>query len=80
MASFEIREGDRNQGCFRRGTIEAENAYDALRKASRTKMIFKTRDVVLKRDINGDEQFAVVCSYVKPIFGDSVGGSLKLDL
>lgn len=70
MPLFEIREGDGNMGCYRRGVIEAEDAYEALRKASRQKMICKPRDVVLTRDIEGDDQFAVVCSYVAPIFGD----------
>jgi hypothetical protein len=68
---FEIREGDGNMGCYHRGTVEASNAFDALRKASRQGMICKPYDVVLKRDIEGDDQFAVVCSYVAPIYGDS---------
>lgn len=68
---FEIREGNGNDGTWRRGEIEARNAFDAIRKASRTKLIWKTRDVVLKNDIEGDNQFAIVCSYVAPIFGDS---------
>lgn len=71
MPLFEIREGDGNVGCYRRGVIEAEDAYDALRKASRRGMIHKTRDVVLSRDIEGDDQFAIVSSYVAPIFGDA---------
>ena len=70
MPKFEIREGDGNQGCFRRGEVEAKDAFDALRIASRTKMICKPYDVVL-RDTDGDEQHAYLASYVAPIFGDS---------
>lgn len=68
---FEIREGDGNDGCRRRGIVEAENAFDALRLASRTGMICKPRDVVLRRDIDGDNEHAYVASYVAPIYGDS---------
>lgn len=71
MPKFCIREGDGNEGCLYRGKIEAKDAYDALRKASRQKMICKPRDVVLSRDIEGNDQFAIVCSYVAPIFGDA---------
>ena len=68
---FEIREGDGNDGCLRRGTIEAADAFDALRLASRKGMIRKTPDVVLKRDIDGDNQHAYVASHTSPIYGDS---------
>jgi len=71
MKEFEIREGDGNDGCRRRGTIEAADAFDALRLASRTGMIHKTRDVVLKHDIDGDADHAYVASHVAPIYGDS---------
>jgi hypothetical protein len=71
MKEYEIREGDGNDGCRRRGTIQATDAFDALRRASRVGMIRKPRDVVLRRDIDGDDQYAVVASYVAPIYGDS---------
>jgi len=67
---FEIREGDGNEGCYRRGTIEASNAFEALRKASRTGMIHKTRDVTL-RSMDGDDEHAYLASYVSPIYGDA---------
>ena len=71
MPDYIIREGDGNDGCYRRGTITATDAFDAIRKASRTGMIWKPRDVVLKRDIEGDDEFAIVSSYVRPIYGDA---------
>jgi hypothetical protein len=71
MKMFEIREGDGNDGCRRRGEIEANNAFEALRKASRMGLIHKPWDVVLKRDIDGDGEAAYVASFVRPIFGDS---------
>lgn len=71
MPMFEIREGDGNDGCFRRGQIEATNAFEALRKASRTGLITKTRDVRMKYDIDGDDQHAYVASFVAPIYGDA---------
>lgn len=71
MPQFQIREGDGNDGCYRRGVLEATDAFDAIRKASRTGMICKPRDVVLKRDIEGDDQHAYVASYVAPIYGDA---------
>jgi hypothetical protein len=70
MTTYEIREGNGNDGCYRRGTIEANSAFDALRLASRRKMIHKPYDVKL-RDMDGDDQYAYLCSYVAPIFGDS---------
>jgi hypothetical protein len=71
MAKFEIREGDGNVGCYHRGIIEADNAFDALRKASRTGLISRPRDVVLSRDIDGDDQHAYIASFVSPIYGDA---------
>jgi hypothetical protein len=71
MPTFEIREGDGNNGCYHRGEVEAKDAFDAIRVASRTKMIYKPRDVVLSRDIDGDDQYACAASYVAPIYGDA---------
>lgn len=67
---FEIREGDGNEGCFRRGTISAVDAFEALRLASRRGMIYKPRDTKVS-DIDGDNEHASWCSYVAPIFGDA---------
>ncbi len=66
---FEIREGNGNDGTYKRGHVDASDAFQAIRKASRINMIGKPRDVVLKRDIEGDIVRATVCSYVRPIFG-----------
>ena len=71
MKTFEIREGDGNDGCYHRGEIAASDAFEALRLASRRGLIRKPYDVVLKRDIDGDDQHAVVASYRSPIFGDA---------
>ena len=70
LKTFEIREGDGNEGTYRRGTVEAVNAFEALRLASRRGLISKPRDVVLSRDIDGDNQNAYAASYVSPIYGD----------
>lgn len=71
MPMFEIREGDGNQGTYHRETIDAKDAFQALRLASRRGIINKPKDVVLKDDIEGDDEYAIVCSYVAPIYGDS---------
>ena len=68
--SFEIREGDGNQGEYRRGTIEAEHAFEALRLASRRGMIFKPKDVTYA-SFDGDDQHCHAASYVSPIYGDA---------
>lgn len=70
LNTYEIREGDGNDGCYRRGTIEAPNAFEALRRASRMRMICKPYDVTL-RSMDGDEQSAYLASYVAPIYGDA---------
>ena len=70
LNTYEIREGDGNQGCYRRGTIEACNAFEALRLASRRGMIHKPYDVTLG-SMDGDDQNAYLASYVAPIYGDS---------
>ena len=93
LKTFEVREGDGNEGTYRRGTVEAVNAFEALRLASRRGLISKQveavnafealrlasrrgliskpRDVVLSRDIDGDEQNAYAASFVSPIYGDA---------
>lgn len=67
---YEIREGDGNDGCYRRGTIEATDAFQALRLASRRGMIQKPRDVKLS-DFSGDDEHCYAVSYVAPIYGDA---------
>jgi hypothetical protein len=70
MPKYTIREGDGNEGTYRRGEVEAPNAFDALRLARRQKLIFFPRDVTNK-NIEGDNQNAHVASYVAPIYGDA---------
>jgi hypothetical protein len=70
LKTFEIREGDGNQGCYRRGTIQASNAFEALRKASRRRMIWKPKDVTLN-SFDGDDEHCYAASYVAPIYGDA---------
>lgn len=67
---FEIREGDGNQGCYRRGTIEAADAFDALRKASRQRMIWKPKCVTLN-SMDGDDHSAYLTDYCHTIYGDA---------
>lgn len=67
---YEIREGDGNRGCYRRGIVQARNAFHALELASRSGMICKPRDAKLA-DIDGDDQNAYLASYVAPIYGDA---------
>jgi len=64
MSTFTIREGDGNDGCYRRGTVIADNAYEALRKASRQKMIFVPNGVRITKDIEGDNEQAYVMKLV----------------
>ena len=71
MLIFEIREGDGNDGTYFRTKIVADDAHQAIRKASRMKIIHKPKDVILKNDIEGDDEHAIVASYVRPIFGDA---------
>jgi hypothetical protein len=80
MPSFEIREGDGNQGEYHRGEIDACDAFEALRIASRRGMIYKPYDVVLKRDIDGDNENAYVASYVAPIYGDACRWSASANI
>jgi hypothetical protein len=70
LKTFEIREGDGNDGCYRRGTIEATDAFEALRKASRQKMIWKPKCVTLA-SMDGDDQAAYLTDYCHSIFGDA---------
>ena len=72
VKTFEIREGDGNQGCYCRGTIEAVDAFDALRKASRQRMIWKPKCVTLN-SMEGDDQYACLADYCHMIYGDSCG-------
>jgi hypothetical protein len=67
---FEVREGDGNEGCYRRGEVNAFNAYDAMRLASRRGLICKPYDVTLNA-IDGDDVNAYLASYRAPIFGDA---------
>jgi len=70
MPMFEIREGNGNDGEYRRGTIEAADAFEALRKASRSRMIWKPKTVTLS-SADGDDLQAHLADYVAPIFGDA---------
>jgi hypothetical protein len=70
LKTFVIREGDGNDGCYRRGTVEATDAFEALRKASRTKMIWKPKCVTLS-SMDGDDQSAYLTDYCHSIFGDA---------
>ena len=74
MNIFEIREGNGNDGEYLCGTIIANDAFDALRKASRTKMIYKPKSVTLG-SMDGDDQSAYLADYRQSqmIFGDSCG-------
>ena len=70
LREFEIREGDGNVGCYRRGTVMAIDAFDALRLASRQGLIRKPWDVKLSQ-ADGDDISASLASFVKPIYGDA---------
>jgi len=61
---YEIREGNGNDGCRRRGTVEAESARQALIKAHRMGMICSPWDVRPTMDIEGDDEQAHLASYV----------------
>ena len=54
LKKFEIREGNGNVGCYRRGYVEAETAGKALIKAHRQGMICSPRDVRVTKDIEGE--------------------------
>ena len=69
-ANYLIREGDGNDGCYRRGVVRATNAYEALRLASRDGLICKPRNVRLA-DIEGDDEQAYLCDYDHTIFCDA---------
>lgn len=64
LKKFEIREGNGNVGCYRRGYVEAETAGKALIKAHRQGMICSPRDVRITKDIEGDDVQAYLNSYV----------------
>ena len=70
LKTFVIREGNGNDGCYRRGTIEATDAFEALRKASRTRLIWKPKCVTLA-SMDGDDQSAYLTDYCHSIFGDA---------
>jgi hypothetical protein len=70
LRKFEIREGNGNDGEYHRGYIEAWDAHEALRIASRDGMIVRPWDVKLS-DMQGDDTHAYLVSYVAPIYGDS---------
>lgn len=67
---FEIREGDGNDGTYRRGYVIAADAFDALQVASRKGLINKPYDVKFS-DADGDSDHASLASFVAPIFGDA---------
>lgn len=64
LKKFEIREGNGYDGAYRRGVIEAEDAYKALIKAHRIGMIRSPWDVRITKDIEGDHVQARVESMV----------------
>ena len=61
---YEIREGNGLDGCYRRGTIEAASAKEALILAHRLGMICSPGDVRPTIDIEGDDIQAYLVSYV----------------
>lgn len=67
LQEYEIREGDGNQGCYRRGTVMAIDAFHALRVASRKGLIRKPWDAKFSQT-DGDCSFADLASYVSPIY------------
>jgi hypothetical protein len=70
LKKYEIREGNGNDGTWKVGEVQANDAFRALRLASRRKMIYKPRDVRLS-DFAGDSEHCYAISYVSPIFGDA---------
>ena len=64
MKKFEIREGNGNVGCYYRGIVEANTASEALIKAHREGMICSPWDVRITKDIDGDDVYANVASFV----------------
>ena len=70
MKQYQIREGDGNDGEFKRGIIEAKDAFDALRKASRRGMINKPK-CVLHRNVMGDDDSAFLVDDIHTIYVDA---------
>lgn len=60
--TYLVREGDGNDGTFKRGFIEATDAFEALRKASRRGMISKPKVVTLG-SMEGDDMHAYLTDY-----------------
>lgn len=69
MRTFQIREGNGNDGEFKRGEIKASDAISAIRKASRIGMINKPK-CVLHRNVMGDDLSAFLVDYCHQIYGD----------
>jgi len=61
---YEIREGNGNDGCRRRGTVESESAGQALILAYRMGMINPPPDVRPTVDVEGDSIQAYLVSHV----------------
>jgi len=61
---YEIREGNGRDGCYRRGTIEAASAKEALLLADQSGMICSPPDVRPTIDVEGDDIQAYLVSYV----------------
>jgi len=61
---YEIREGNGLDGCYRRGTIEAASAKEALILADQIGMICSPGDVRPTIDVEGDDIQAYLVSYV----------------
>jgi hypothetical protein len=59
---YEIRSGNGNDGEYYRGVIAADDAFEALRKASRSRMIWKPKAVTLDT-MEGDDQSAYLADY-----------------
>lgn len=70
MRTYEIREGNGNDGEYRRGFIDAVDSFEALRKASRRRMIWKPKSVTLS-SMDGDDEQSYLVDYSNPIFGDA---------
>lgn len=70
LRQFEIREGNGNEGEYRRGYVNAVDSFEALRIASRQGMIVRPWDVKID-SMDGDDTHAYLVSYVAPIYGDS---------
>lgn len=70
LRQFEIREGNGNDGEYHRGYVDAVDAFEALRIASRKGMIVRPWDVKID-SMDGDDTHTSLVSYVSPIYGDS---------